>query len=367
MLAGRCNTQQPFEYGLSHILWSAFSLLWYRWIIFRPLPGMSAGSSGMLLAGLVIVCAAAGWLLTQRNHRNSLQKFATLLLPYEIYTVFTLGRYFRLGLVLSFAVAVLSSAAICAGIFSHPIRKTLDRRRVLFSRIRRSVVASRTLLALSLSPMLIFAIVTQLNGGIPLAVTSAAQISSDAWGDLVDENISTLTLLDPAKWNDLTAAQRLGVLQTVANLEQSSLGIPHELTVKTDILDQDVLGHYSYMEHQITIDVQHLEDSSSEEALITVLHECYHAYQHVLVEAYSESDERYRQLSVFSRARQYVQDFSHYATGSDEEDFLDYYLQSVELDARIYADFTAGEYLDTIGVSPDGEEAEPAPSASSAA
>ena len=163
--------------------------------------------------------------------------------------------------------------------------------------------------------------------------------------DTIKNNVDILDQLWPNQWEKLSLSEKASVLQVVANIERTYLGLPHELRVKTDILDDDTLGSYNRISHQITVDAAYLEDESPEEILGTIAHECYHAYQHMLVDLYIDSDERYKELQIFYDVRKYAEEFSSYEDGGiDNENFHKYYIQSVEIDARNYAVDAVDDY-----------------------
>ncbi|WP_294551578.1 hypothetical protein [uncultured Pseudoflavonifractor sp.] len=100
---------------------------------------------------------------------------------------------------------------------------------------------------------------------------------------------------------------------------------------------------YDWNRRDITIDMQLLGQSTAAECMDTVLHEMYHHYQQCLVDCYAAMETEYRTLRVFRQVPEYIEETEHYQT-----DGMDYYDQDLERDARDYADYRAGYYLDLV-------------------
>ena len=342
------NTYTKLGYLGEHLLWGLFSMICYRSLFFRSLPSLSAGQSRLFLWVLVAVLLPAGVLLSFRRHRNTANLTATLLIPYELYTAFSLGRFFRLGLWLSAGFAAALSTVLTVWVLRAPAG---PRRRSPDRRIRAGQIAvnCRGAAALCMTPVLLFALATQINGGIPLG-TDVRRAADDALDSATIANhMETLLCLQPDQWDACSLAERLSVLQVVADIESRYLGLPQGLTVRTDLLGDSTLGTYSYTACRITIDTEHLENDPPEEVLDSVAHECYHAYQRFLVDLYLDNDEQFRSLQIFRPVRDYAEDFANYTDGQDtDEAALSYYYQTVEISARAYAREAVTDYYDRI-------------------
>ena len=79
----------------------------------------------------------------------------------------------------------------------------------------------------------------------------------------------------------------------------------------------------------------------------TICHESMHAYQSRLCQLYDDTPSEYRDLYVFLNVKEYKKNIDHYINGS-EKDFVNYYLQKSEIDARNYADAAGVNYFDHI-------------------
>lgn len=230
-----------------------------------------------------------------------------------------------------------------------PMKQAVNRKRIILRRLYQTAVNTRVIVSACMSSVLIFCTLTQLNGGIPFAINVSQSINKSAESDSLANHIETLCLLQAETWEGLSLEERLSVMQVVANIERKYLGIFDTLVVKTDVLNEDTVATYENTAKRITIDIGHLEDDSSEEVLNSVAHECYHAYQYALVDLYLDSSEEYRSLQIFNTTREYLNEYSGYTDGGNtKQEFMEYYLQEVEITARAYADDAVDEYFARI-------------------
>lgn len=100
--------------------------------------------------------------------------------------------------------------------------------------------------------------------------------------------------------------------------------------------------------YRIVLDVDELLSSSGEEVLNSLCHECYHAYQRAQVEAYSQVDDDLKNLRMFILIPEYEADFANY----DGSDSFSYYMQTVEIAARQYAEDAVEDYKNQIEAEP---------------
>ncbi len=106
-----------------------------------------------------------------------------------------------------------------------------------------------------------------------------------------------------------------------------------------------VLGTYDSNQHVITININSLKNSSPQKAVEIIAHECYHAYQRCLTHLLADTNEQYKNLLLFTDIRQYVMEYSDYHDGGEtHEEYEEYYSQSVEEDAREYAESAVERY-----------------------
>ena len=351
----RRNTMEPWEYRLDLLFWSTMAMFWYRSILFRPAFALSNRQSKALLWGLVVVCVLTGYLLSRRTHRNGLNATTTVLFPFGVYAMLTYGRYFPKIALGALGVGGVLALAYGLWVFLSPIRRPEERRTILLRRTAVVLLGGRTILGACTMVMLGIAMATAMRGGVLLMPSQRAEDGYDGTEDTISEHIEELLQLQPEVWDELPMAERMDLLQTVANIERTYLGVPHELWVGAAELEDGVQGRYNSVTNQIALSLDHLAEDDVDDVLDTVLHECYHAYQHSLVELYGQSPERYRDLQLFSAAQDYAEEMADYQHG-DGDNFRAYYFQRMEQDARAYAEEGVADYRERIAAYQMGEE-----------
>lgn len=164
--------------------------------------------------------------------------------------------------------------------------------------------------------------------------------------DCLDANIEVIANMAPDKWSNLNIQEKLYVCQKIINCEARYLGLSHAINVETAELSKNTLGCYSDAQHKIYIDMNYLTNSGGYDVLKTLIHECTHAYQHEQVQVYESLDEETRNLLIFYDASIYMEEFANYVTGKD--DFLQYYNQKAEVDARNAEENESSVYIEKI-------------------
>ena len=182
--------------------------------------------------------------------------------------------------------------------------------------------------------------------GVPLVRSSTTPKDPRAHSETLADKADTILLLQDALWEQLSAPERLDVLQTIANIEAEYLGLPHELTVISDPGEESLLGYYNDDTHCITICTDHLLRDHPRSVLLTLTHEAYHAYEHRLVDLFDSLSPQDRELLLFNRVQTYKQEFANYNDGSD--DYFGYYFQRVEQDSDSYSTAAADRYYEVL-------------------
>lgn len=330
----RRNTLTPGEFAVQLVFFGLLAMLWYRSMAFRCLSGRTAAQSKAILwlalgASLVLLGA-----LSWRERRNDLSLAGNVLLPFGLYTAAAYWDLFPRPIVFLTACA----AALC--LVHGGVMLRLGRGVPLLSRLRGILLGWRTIAALCLSVLLVPAFIRNTLGYAmfqpPLSSVSTKPVYAD---DLP----GTLLLFQDEVLAGLDLQQRLDALQELCAVERTNLGLPHELIVEAGPLPAEGnLARYNDSLHRITFDLEHLLTASGEELLDTLAHECYHAYQFRLVDAWRQLPEAYRNLQPFQMAESYDREMQHYQRG---DDFFAYYDQDLEADAREYAAGAVERYM----------------------
>ncbi len=327
---GRDRIKIVISYVFRNYLWMSIAMIWYFGLLFRSLEHQTLEMSRTILWALTIGFTLAGIILWIRRNRSGITVFFNVVTGFGIYTVFAYARLrpalIRTTLIITGCLFVLAAALI------------IFRRSPLRMKLRSVVTAAHMVAGFGCAVIIIIAATPMLSGNTLITPSVRPAVS----GQTIGEHMETLSLLYSDSWETLPAGRKLDVLQTVANIERASLGLPHELNVGVDNLDEGTAGHYRDDTHEIIIDTDSLLNDDAWELVDTVCHEAYHGYEHRMVDLYRQTSPEARELAVFDGARRYEAEFDHPVHG--HEDFDAYYQQHIERDARTYADEATMRY-----------------------
>ena len=338
------NTMGKVEFVLEHVFWAVTAMIWYKNIFFRCLGNMTLTQSRLVLWGVVVVGAVLGILFNWKRKRCGVSVAANLLIPYGLYTILAYLPIRTVLIKVVIAVGVVISVLVTVAIMRRKIVNVSNRRKIIGRRFLHSMRCTQVCMALSMAVIMITLGIGGVFGSAIMWATPAKTIgnSSVSYATNISNNMDTVLKLQEDIWKDLTAQERLNVLQTIADVERNYLGISNELTVGTANLSEELLGYYNDRTHEVIISMDSLLYDDVYEVLDTLCHEVYHSYQHRLVDAYVASDAQIQNLRMFKNASYYLEEFSDYKSGT--ENFCSYYAQECESDAREYAESSVLDY-----------------------
>lgn len=334
------------EYLWDHIFWGFLSAYWYRQLCFRCVPTLSLVISTRIFWGLNVFLILLSFLLTCKKRRTKINMWATIAFPSVMYFCISFGKEYVLQLsvfaIILISVLLLYTVAVAAnlagartrGVF-YPIRK-----------IAGGLIHGYRVLVGTSSGVLLCVFLLGVTLGITGFKPNEKAANPTRHTVTISENIETVCLLQEDEWDRLSVQERLDVLQVIANIEASYLGLPHELNVFSTVMDDDLSGYYNDATHSIYLNLDDLSYGSAHDALDTLTHEAYHAYEHRLVDLYEEISEEHRSLLLLEAAAEYKYEFANYIDG--DEDLFGYATQSVELDCMKYSIIATDDYYTRI-------------------
>lgn len=302
-----------------------------------------------------------GILFTYRYNRSFWGVLMDTNLGLGMYVVLTVGKYSPAFIIWTLAATCAFTMLSLIRIWCRGIRKPDYRKQIILSRsfrgiwaIRRNMAILATVLVVVLPLSLRFfktealseAYINQLqamNDG-----TSEEIAVHQAYGDeyRMAENIDIIRLIrDNETFQNLSYRQKKEVAEAIIYCEARYLHLC-KINVKFEDLGDDTWGVYNHAEKKISINKKLLQKNgmpgaTAETVLKTCIHECKHVQQHLWVDMYEEATPEQRALMLFSEEEidEWVKNFKQYSNPTEElEDYLLYYIQPVERDARRYAD-----------------------------
>lgn len=317
---------------LFHILLAFNFWQLYYATLFQPLRNHGTIESVLLLGGCVLLTSVVGILYQIKDGRNYFNAVVNVGCGFAIYHGMT---YIPFQHDITFIVLpVFLMISTVVSIFDLPNFHPRHKPRFLLKTFGE---AYRTA-ALAFVAILVTTVVsTHFKTETP---------ASTAYAQEVPIQTEQIALLRNDNWSTLDTVSKVQVLQTIADMEQSKLGIPFRMTVIVEDLPGNELGCYKDDTKTISIDEKHLALSSQWRVVITVCHESYHCYQHRLVQVYHQADATLKELPCFGKAKQYEYELCNYVNGDDDMDT--YSEQALEIDAREYAEKAAYEYYQQV-------------------
>ena len=161
---------------------------------------------------------------------------------------------------------------------------------------------------------------------------SAASEKTEADESLAPE-LAFLSVFREENWAQCSAEERLSALMKLHEYEAAALGMP-AVEISSTVISPTTLGYYTEEENRICINVERLMSADPEEAIETLLHESYHAFQYYFVGTV-DWDAAYAQTAYFDEARRWRENTEAYIPAA--ADYERYSKQPLEVSARWFA------------------------------
>lgn len=334
------------SYLLDCLFYTIISMIWYRGLLFRCMPGMTYAESKVMLWCMIGISILVCTFILDWRMWTGWTVVKALSIPYGVYTVIVYSKTVGSWVTIVLGIASVLSIVYIILLMSQKIKNSKNKGKMIKRRLHRCCVGSQSIATVALLVVMGIIGVNGIFGNNILTSSAPAFANDQSNPQTISNNIDTVLLLQEEEWSTLTTQEKLDTLQTIVNIEAHYLGLPNELNVGAANLDEGTLACYDDSTYTISIDINHLETDPVYDVLDSCCHEAYHSYQHRLVDAYNASDEQLRELRLFKSAAQYSQEFDDYADG--ENGYYTYYFQDCEMDARNYAEDAVEDYYSRI-------------------
>lgn len=343
----RKQPKSLIEYALELFGWGLIVANLYRAVAFRSIPSLSLTQSNWVFWAIWSLLLVFGFFLTPKHSRNGTSVFVSVNSPLGVYIVFSYFNLYRTAIsVVLAATGVLLCLYVSLVLFANLKDLWEGKFRGKLGRFFAGFLyRSRMVVGMGLSVIFVV-FYLNLYFGFPLMDPVVVATDPKVNSQKISNNIETILLLQEEEWEKLDVQTRLDVLQTVANIEATYLGLPHELNVVVEALSETTQGHYDDSTHTIAINVDHISEDSAHELVETVAHEAHHAYEHRLVDLFNSTGSQERNLLLFNRIEQYRDNFDNYIDGDD--DLWGYATQAVEIDSVRYSIIAVEDYYSAI-------------------
>lgn len=152
--------------------------------------------------------------------------------------------------------------------------------------------------------------------------------------------------LQKTSWEKLSYEDRVDLMLEVLETEKYVLSIDevNVYFVNLDDTNNTSVAFYTPNNNTISFSTKYLQRSSVEDAIYTICHEIYHAYEYSLAQKYRNLPYKSRIKLEHFRIKNYSDEFNNYI--SKEESRALYIDQLIETDSRTYALNRVATYID---------------------
>lgn len=342
------NTMTKPGYLLINLVWACLWLFIYHSFCFVNLFDLNSDASRRVLILTMILGDAVGVAATFRHRRNLVNTSINVIFPLALYTIAAYFRYIGVFIVIVLTVACVVSLGYVVMTRMYSQSDVCGENRS-FSSGRYSILGVRAITTACCSVVVLYLIGSSMTGSYQFRSVPSSKSGESGFGEYFTDNAETFMLLEQRRWEQLSSGEKFNVMQAVCDAERIRLGISHPIVIQSRNLKDDLLGCYVHSKRQVLIDSKHLEEDSSSEILETVTHECFHSYEHNLVELYNSVGEKQKELRLFDKAEIYRAEFADY----QDDGSLRYYSQQVEEDSRTCAAQETERYYSMILTYPE--------------
>ena len=329
------NRYYGLEYISAHLVWYILWALLYYKMLFKSVEGLSNKLSLMVLYAITIgISTVLGILEYARHEASNISINANLALSFGVYSYIIYACEISS---VTFVLALFAISVLGLYVFKNYLeKKNEDKPLTSFLLNNTHVIAG--LFAFSAMYLFIGSANNHEVNGISNhdSIKTSSEPLEEYNSDYYEHSLDQLErLFEHSTWENLSYQERLEIFQDIAYIEKIQLGIPFDITVSANVLDEDTLACYNHDTKQITISYEHLNSSNPWIICKSLCHEMRHSYQWTLIDLTSAHPE-YANLEIFRNANisQLQWEFEHYESGDNPDA---YYNQFCESDAREYS------------------------------
>jgi energy-converting hydrogenase Eha subunit C len=305
---------------------------------------LSWGESVWLLASSFLVLTYLGIIATIDRRRNSESIFINILLSTGLVCAIMAQSYYPIPVAAAFVLCAVLVVFYSVKVMTHKLPAGGGSLDIIIRRMGKVVHMSRHLAATAviLCIALLFSVLIFGAGAsyAPNIMPDHLVVPTD--NSLIKTNYVSIRKINEPFWSGLSDREKLDVLQSVANVEATYLGLPGAISIKSGALPLKTAGEYCHKARTIEISRDFLQ-SSARDCLILVLKFSYLSYQHSLSEAYGAMDEQFRDLRLFGHIDVFYSEFSEYSMSADGHS-----LRTTLMLANMYAHTSVDEYFEII-------------------
>ena len=338
-----CDDTKIASYRLTTLLWSLILASTYQFLLFRSIDGFSYVASKLVFWGIVTFVTMLGMIMPLMRDMNVLFPLIISIAPINCYTIISYGKSLPIELFVFLGLGIIS-------VMTYYLVRLIKRRRNAIHqssherKIIHQILHPGIILTIWLSLFTLVAGISVYYRGFMTSYSNDNLKSGSS--DMFSVYSDSLLCLEPERWDELSEAGKVLVLQDRANEQAYELGLSYTLAVEARPLPQTMIALYNDDTHCIAISVEYLNKANVYDVLCALLHEVYHSAEHRMCDAYDSLDPQYKNLPCYGFIEVYKEDIS--VIMSHSPIMTDFFFHKTELDARAYAEDTADYYYDLL-------------------
>lgn len=320
----------------------------YVSLFFIPIDGVTIKQSKMILLACMVGFCILGILLRFKRIHKIGYTVLDVLAGIGVYVVLAYRKYYSKQIfVILLCLILLSLFLLACNIIEGSMafkgeKKNLSVHKLIWENLLVSLnFLERTMGVLALILLIPIVYGRFVNKGImvPSEEKPSLLASYGDRGEFSGANFEKIVKIRmDSTWNELTLEEKLNTIQCICNYEANYWGLSEPVKVVLDSLSGNTIASYYDDLRIVKVDTELIESGTAYSVLESILHEMYHAWQHDLVRLYLDSKESQRKMKVFEKCPSYIKEMQDYQSGGEDYgDFVSYYLQEMEKDAREYA------------------------------
>lgn len=320
-----------------HLIYGILFAIWYKTLLFRCLPQFSVFESVAILICLIVIGIVLGCIIDYRKQQYCVHPCLNLSIGFGIYTFLSYSTIETDLLLIAVIVTCLFSIVYAFGIILFRRNRIMSTETEILNRlVFKALSGSKNILSLGLAVIMFITVIVVIIDSVNYDSSVTVVEFSEQYEYDVSNSIEEMTRLN-SKCEPLTFDERLEFCQYATDYCCYDYGITYRLNIGWADLPDNTLAYYSDDQHLIVISKSVLESpSTSNTQLIKICsHECTHALQYALIQAYNNSPEELRNLYIYREAILCAEDFSSYI----DDDFSSYSNQYCEQMARAFSEY----------------------------
>lgn len=338
------------DYIKDHIWYGLMGFLWYMIFLFRPIDGLSYTTSKIIFGIVVLICIIYGIVEGIKKDTSGKSVFVNLVTSYGIYCMLTYFSDNKAVILRVMGITIGLSVLYGFLVLIQRVKKKRNREKIWIRRWKKVLKTGRVFVSVGVFFLMLYFSGNRMYDMClkPALQQSVQEIQTEpAYIVRMKENKEAILNLQEENWRSLNEKERLRTLQIIADIEVSYFGITDNLTVCIGKeFPNSTYGDYDDRKKEIRVNEKVLYHGTIDDLLTIICHEVFHAYSYRLIELYENTEEEWRSLIVFDKVEDYRKEFENYEDG--ESDFMAYYNQVCEQEARNYAKQGVEKYYNFI-------------------